>query len=247
MNDKGYFRLYEDRYRLLHEQGIEDWIADPDEMTRIINSVDDFLKYAKCIQEKTAMIEFGSGQGHLAEYLLGRGYRYLGVDVSASAIRQARKRTGEKGGNVFLTADVTNLKDIQDSTYDAAIDNQCLHMLVTDEHRKKYLAQVKRILKSGGKAFFRELTQPEEFKAKIASFEDFLEKSVGNNMKLHDYAAYTDGEQRQIKLPGIPARFNNENGYRRELEQAGFKVDRFIMERNHCIIYSQATPKVESL
>ncbi|MFA5309006.1 MAG: class I SAM-dependent methyltransferase [Dehalococcoidales bacterium] len=42
------------------------------------------------------------------------------------------------------------------SSYNAAIDNQCRHMPVTDGHRKKYLAEVKRILKSGGQAFFRE-------------------------------------------------------------------------------------------
>jgi ubiquinone/menaquinone biosynthesis C-methylase UbiE len=239
MNDKAYFSLYEDRYRRLREQGIEEWIADPAENEHIIESVNNFLNYARCHPAKTSIIEFGCGEGHLAEYLLECGYRYLGVDISESAILQARKKTGAKGQNAFLAADVTDLYQVTDSSFNVAIDNQCLHMLVTDEHRKKYLAEVKRILKSDGKVYFRENIQQEEFKVKISSFREFVEKCYGDYSKLYDYPAYAGGKHQTIKLPRIPARSNNEQGYRKELEKAGFIVENYSIKGEHCIIYAR--------
>jgi SAM-dependent methyltransferase len=240
MNNKAYFNLYEDRYRRLREQGIEYWISDPKKNTRIIESLNDFLKYAHCNPSKTSIIEFGCGEGHLAEYLLRCGYKYLGVDISESAIRQAKKKNLGKGHDLFRVADVTNLYQIPDSSFDVAIDNQCLHMLVTDEHRKKYLAEIKRILKDNGKAYFRDSVQQEEFKAKISTFEEFVQKHYGDYSQPEEYQAYIEGKRHTIQLSRIPARFNNEQGYRKELEAAGFTVEYFNVENELCIIYARS-------
>ena len=238
MNDKAYFSLYEDRYRRLRKQGIEYWISDPEENTRVIESVNGLLNYAKCQPSKTSIIEFGCGEGHLAEYLLKAGYRYLGVDISESAIIQAKKKAGVKRQKTFLVADITNLKQVCDNSFDIAIENQCLHMLVTDEHRKHYLKEIKRVLKNDGKAYFRDSIQQEEFKARISTFEEFVEKHYGDYSQLEEYQAYTDGKIMKIKLPRIPARFNNEQGYQKELKAAGFTIDYFNVENELCIIYA---------
>jgi ubiquinone/menaquinone biosynthesis C-methylase UbiE len=237
MNDDSYFKLYEDRFRRLKEQGVEDWIAEPAENTGVIASVDEFLKNAGCHPSHTSIIEFGCGQGHLAANLLSSGYRYLGIDISESAIRNARKKAGEKGEKAFLLANTTDLPQIPDGSFNIAIDNQCWHMLVTDRDRASFLSEAKRILKSNGKAFFRENVQPEEFTAQIASFKEFVETVYGDDAELHDYPAYIDGKQKIIRLPRIPARANNERGYRKELQNAGFVVDQFRVEGTHCIIY----------
>jgi ubiquinone/menaquinone biosynthesis C-methylase UbiE len=239
MNDKAYFSLYEDRFCRLREQGIEDWISDPEETKHIIESVNDFLNYAHCHPLETSIIEFGCGQGHLATHLFGCGYRYLGVDISESAILQAREKTGAKGQKAFLVADVTDLLQVPDNSFDIAIDNQCFHMLVTDEDRKKYLAEVKRVLKNDGKVYFRDNVQQEEFKAKITTFQEFVEKCYGDFSELQDYQAYIHSKRLTIRLPRIPARFNNEQGYRKELEEAGFKIEYFRIVEKHCIIYAR--------
>ena len=233
-----YLNLYEDRYRRLREQGIEDWVADPLEMAQIIKSVDDFLNYAGCHPTKTSIIEFGCGQGHLAIHLIDNGYRYRGVDISESAIMQAQKKAGTRGQNAFLVADVTNLHQLPGKSFDIAIDNQCFHMLVTDEHRKKYLAEVKRILISGGKAYFRDMMQKDEFTKKIADFQEFVETCYGDYSELHEYPAYYEGKQSIIRLPRVPARYNNEQGYRKELEAAGFSIDSLHIVKTQCIIYT---------
>ena len=237
-NDTSYFKLYEDRFRRLKEQGIEDWISGPEELISIIKNVNEFLNYAHYHPSVTSIIEFGCGQGHLAASLLGSGYRYLGLDISKSAIMQAKKKAGVKGRHAFLAADVTDLHGFKDGSFDIAIDNQFFHMLVTDEHRKKYLAEVKRILKNDGKAFFHESYRSKEFKAKISSLQEFTETTHGDYTTLHDYPAYVDGKLITARLPRVPARVNNEPGYRKELKTAGFKVAYFTHDETQCIIYA---------
>ncbi|MHB8104542.1 MAG: class I SAM-dependent methyltransferase [Dehalococcoidales bacterium] len=243
MNNKNYFGLYEDRYRRLREQGIEDWISTLQELEHAIKSVDDFLIYSHCHPSKTSIIELGCGQGHLAAHLLGRGYRYLGVDISESAILQARKKAGVRGQNTFLLADITALHEIPDDSFDIAIDNQCFHMLIMDKHRKKYLAELKRVLKNGGRVFFRESYRPKEFKANIASLGDFTKINRCNYSTLLNYPAYVNGKMHNIKLPRIPARSNNEEGYKKELHEAGFTVVFFRVEDLACIMYATLDKK----
>lgn len=238
-NGQEYYRLYEDRYRRVHDQGFEYWNPMPDKTAEVLAGIDAFLDYAGCVPEQGRIIEFGCGEGFVAEHLLGRGFRYLGVDISESAIRTARERTGEKGADSFMQADVVKDMDrIPEKSYDAAIDNQCLHMLVTDGHRHKYLSEIRRILKPGGMVFFRENIQEEEFTDAISGFQDWLEKTGNDYTELHDYPAYKDNARNIVKLPRVPARFNNETGYRMELEEASFRVDYFTSDGWQCVIYA---------
>ena len=136
-------------------------------------------------------------------------------------------------------ADILNdLFRIPDDSFEIAIDNQCFHMLVTNDHRRKYLGDVKRILKKSGKAFFREVIQEEEFTQAISDFQDWLNKTKNEYESLHDYPACKDDKRYTVKVPRVPARFNNESGYRRELEESGFKVEYFESDGWMCIIYA---------
>jgi SAM-dependent methyltransferase len=245
-NEDRYYMLYEDRYRRIHEQGFEYWIYDPDEIPLLINSIDKFLDYAQCEPKATSIVELGCGQGFLAENLIKRGFRYLGVDVSEYAITKARQRAGAKGKDAFLLGDIIDLRQVSDDSFDVAIDNQCFHMLVTDNHRAMYLAEVKRVLKNGGKAYFREGLHDKGFSNNMTDSGKIIEKHREEYSTLHEYTAYTDGEKHIIHLPRIPARFNNEQGYRRELEDAGFIVEYFDIGSwqtsnsyyTQCVIYA---------
>jgi SAM-dependent methyltransferase len=243
LNDKAYFSLYEDRYRRLGEQGVEDWIYRPQELANTFNAVDEFLSYAHSESSKTSIIELGCGQGHLAEYLIDNGYKYLGVDISGTAIQQARKKTYGKGNGIFLLADVTDLSRIPDNSYDLAIDNQCFHMLITDEHRSKYLSELKRVLKKDGKAFFHENFQPDEFRETIKNLDQF-NKTFSNDQKgPGNYTAFVNGEKRIVELPRLPARANNEEGYRKELTRAGLNIAYFKQVMTLCTIYTSIMKK----
>lgn len=237
-DEEKYYLRYDDRYRRMHTEGFERWVSSPDENAGVLDSIDKFLEYADCEPLGTSIIEFGCGEGFVAEHLLSRGYDYLGLDISESAIEKAREHTGTKGRNFFLVADVLNdLDQIPDASFDIAIDNQCLHMLVTNAHRRGYLKDVRRTLKKDGKTFFRECIQEEEFTLEISDYQDWLEKTGNEYDSLHDYPAYKEDKRYTVKAPRVPARFNNEAGYRRELEAAGFKVEYFESDDRMCIIY----------
>ena len=237
-NDADYFKLYEDRYRRIYEQGIDYWISDPDDFASQVESIDAFMDYAGCDPSKTRVIELGCGEGHVARHLLERGFSFLGVDISESAIEKAREMTSQKRGGTFIMADVTDLSQVNDRSFHAAIDSMCLQMLVTDDHRARYFTEVKRILKGDGKAYFHENIQQKEFTGKISSFQEFVETCYGDYSELHDYPAYINGKRQTLQLPRIPARFNNEQGYRKELMEAGFNVEHFSISGTQCIIYA---------
>ncbi|MBN2239742.1 MAG: class I SAM-dependent methyltransferase [Dehalococcoidales bacterium] len=238
-NEEKYYLRYDDRYRRMHSQGFERWVSSPEQNAGVMVSINTFLKWAGCKPGTCSIIEFGCGEGILAENLLSNGYDYLGLDISGSALEKARKHAGEQGRNAFMLADVlTGLDSIPDNSRDIGIDNQCLHMLVTDEHRWNYLSNIRRIIKPGGMVFFRENIQEEEFTGSIRDFTDWLAKTGNEYSTLHDYSAYKDDEQHTVRLPRVPARFNNEAGYRRELEDAGFSVEHFEPDDWLCIMHT---------
>ncbi|HEY95730.1 MAG TPA: class I SAM-dependent methyltransferase [Dehalococcoidia bacterium] len=237
-DDEKYYLRYDDRYRRMHAEGFEKWISSPEDNSGVLKSIDKFLEYAGCEPSGTKIIEFGCGEGFVAEHLLSHGYDYLGLDISESAIEKAREHIGSKEKNSFILADILNdLDRIPDASYDMIFDNQCFHMLVTDAHRRNYLKDVRRILKKDGKAFFRECVQEEEFTQSISNFRDWLDKTGNEYDTLHDYPAYKDGKRYTVKAPRIPARFNSESGYRRELEESGLRVEYFESDGWVCIMY----------
>ena len=234
-----YYHAYEDRYKRVYSQGIKYWTNDPTEIKASTEKLEGFLKYYGFSPKNAKIIEFGCGEGHLAQYLIQKGYQYLGVDLSTSAIAKAKQRLDESGisGN-FLLGDVTHLDMIADESYEVGIDNFCLQMLVLDVDRHNYLSEIQRILTKKGKAFFRDIYQEEVFQQEIKSFNEYIAKFKPDLKNLEDRKVYTKGEYRRIKLPRLPARFNNETGYREELMNIGLTIGDFQIQEHTCVIYA---------
>lgn len=94
-------------------------------------------------------VDLGCGPGRNAIYLAVQGCKVDGVDLSDTAITQARQRAEEAGVNVQFT--VGSVFDITLTTdyYDIAYDSGLLHHL--QPHRRPfYLQMVHRILKLSG-------------------------------------------------------------------------------------------------
>jgi SAM-dependent methyltransferase len=149
--------LFDDRYRLVHEQGIPAWIPDQTMLSEAAHRLDQFLDTAEAVPGRTRVIETACGEGFLARHLLELGYDYLGLDISALALEKARSNASQFGKpDNFLLGDMTNMPQIASASFDISIDNFGLQMLVTDPDREKYLTELNRILKPGGWAYFHE-------------------------------------------------------------------------------------------
>ncbi|MAE61538.1 MAG: hypothetical protein CMJ49_09305 [Planctomycetaceae bacterium] len=107
-----YYEAYEDRYRRVYAQGVEYWTGDPDEIAAVIGHVDEFLEFTGATPVGHSIIEFGCGEGFLGEYLLRRGYSYLGIDLAPSAVAKARNRIPGNDAS-FMLADITDAPDVR--------------------------------------------------------------------------------------------------------------------------------------
>jgi methyl halide transferase len=72
-------------------------------------------------------IELGCGTGTNAVYLASRGFDVWGVDLSASALERARKKSADAGLNIqFIEADICRL-DLKTEPFDFIFDRGCYH------------------------------------------------------------------------------------------------------------------------
>ena len=231
-----YYQAYERRYRRVYEQGVPFWTAFPDEVATVKGYVDDFLKYYDFAGQRAAVLDCGCGEGYLAEYFAGKGCRYTGINCSAAAIAKARARITSDAA-VFEVGDITRMTVFSDDRFDAAVDVYCMQMLVTDPDRRAYLSQVRRVLRPGGRFFFLQITQPQRFEGTVKTFEEYVTQFTPDYETDEPRQAYVNGGTKTIHLTRVPSRFDSPEGYRDELNRAGFQVDSVQEVEMGCMIY----------
>lgn len=98
-----------------------------------------------------AIIDVGGGASVLVDDLLNEGYRDLSVlDLSGAALKAARKRLGDKAGQVrWIEADITEV-ELPKARYDIWHDRAVFHFLTTQKQRDAYVRQVFFAVKPGG-------------------------------------------------------------------------------------------------
>lgn len=110
------------------------------------------LLHAAALAPTARVLEIGCGMGNLSLPLARQGFRVTGLDVSATAIGEARKRCQHAGSAPpdFVVGDVT-----QPSAYagignvDGVVDGLCLHCIL-GEDRPRLLRLVRDALHPGG-------------------------------------------------------------------------------------------------
>jgi ubiquinone/menaquinone biosynthesis C-methylase UbiE len=99
----------------------------------------------------SAILDVGGGVSTLVDDLLRRGYRNVTVlDLSESAIAQARARVGEGGRSVtWIVGDVTKV-ELPEHHFDFWHDRAVFHFLTDEVTRRRYVEAVRRALKPNG-------------------------------------------------------------------------------------------------
>lgn len=94
-------------------------------------------------------LDLGCGTGTNSLYLARHGWEVVGVDFSALAIGQARRKARRFRKTVrFHRADVADLSFLS-GPFDLALDIGCLHA-VPPERREAYAAGLARLVRPGG-------------------------------------------------------------------------------------------------
>jgi SAM-dependent methyltransferase len=95
-------------------------------------------------------LDIGCGLGTEAGYLHRLGWRVVGVDLSPVAVAAAAQRNP---GPCYLQADLLRLP-LRSSTFDTGLDRGCFHYLAPED-RLGYAAELRRVLRPGGKLLLR--------------------------------------------------------------------------------------------
>ena len=98
-------------------------------------------------------VDLGCGAGNYTVWLASKGFRMTGLDLSPSAIELATGLARQKDVACrFTVRDITGVVEDFDNAFDFAYDWEVLHH-VFPESRERYVMNVHRMLRSGGKYF----------------------------------------------------------------------------------------------
>ena len=138
--ERKYYEAYDDRYRQIHQAGLQWFYDDP---TPIVEEI--IEKFGVTYHHR--MLELGCGEGRDAGLLLSKGYDLLATDISPEAIGYAQKKWpefAEKFGVLDCVAD--NMPEKFDFIYAVAV----VHMLVEDTHRDAFYGFIRKHLTKQG-------------------------------------------------------------------------------------------------
>lgn len=104
------------------------------------------------VDRDAQVIDVGGGASVLVDDLLEAGYRNLTVlDLAESALAVSRVRLGERAQSVqWIAADITRV-ELPAARYDVWHDRAVFHFLTDPADRARYVAQVLKSVKPGGR------------------------------------------------------------------------------------------------
>ena len=96
------------------------------------------------------IIDIGSGNSNLSDYLLEKGYSEITlVDISEESLENAKKRLGNKSKQIeFLTADVASFTPSK--KYDLWHDRAVFHFLTDEKDTQNYVNTASESISTGG-------------------------------------------------------------------------------------------------
>ncbi|MDR0897194.1 MAG: class I SAM-dependent methyltransferase [Oscillospiraceae bacterium] len=235
MSDKPYYLAYEKRYQAVFAAGIPRW-GHADDDSALNEALADWVKANGLVGKR--VIEYACGEGAAGVILSRLGCVYCGVDIAPSAVQKATEALADYPNATVRQLDMVNER--VSGQFDAALDVMGLHMLVTDDDRAKYLANVAAALKPNAPAlFFRENYRADAPSCTIHTLEEWLRVTGDDYATPQLREALVDGVKHTVSIPLVPARAKNRADYIAEMEAAGFQVDRFVeMESSRAIIHS---------
>lgn len=231
-----YYLAYESRYKTVFEAGVERWGHSPDDQELYI-TLKDWVIDNKLTGKN--IIEFACGEGASGVILSELGCHYYGVDIAPSAVIKARETLKNYPNAKVEILDM--VKEATNGKYDAALDCMGFHMLVTDEDRKSYLKNAFLSLKRNSPMlFYKESYRNDSsiIRSTVHSYDEWL-KITGSDYETPSVCRVMGSGDIEVMIPYVPTRANDKDGYIKEMEWAGFTVEKFIeMDSSSSIQYS---------
>lgn len=143
-----------------------------------------------CIQEnnlpKTAkIIDVGGGDSYLVDNLLDLGYQDITVlDISKTAIEQAKKRLGERAARVnWIVADILSFQPQEQ--YDLWHDRAAFHFLTEEKAIHEYVALAGQSIAQDGLLVIGTFSEQGPKKCSGIEIRQYSEKSLSERFELY--------------------------------------------------------------
>jgi SAM-dependent methyltransferase len=144
-----YYAGHESTYQRLEAEGVSCWDRTAFDAFCMRPFLELALTRLPTPARGAQALDLGCGTGPATCVLAAHGYDALGVDLSPTAIRMARRTAAERNlAARFEQQDVLEMEG--EACFDLVVDSHCLHCLVYDEDRRRLYATVLRLLKPGG-------------------------------------------------------------------------------------------------
>lgn len=199
---KEYYEAYDDRYRQIHQQGLQWFSESPSAI------VEDTIR-SFSISSQSKILEIGCGEGRDACFLLKQGFDLLATDVSQEAIAFCRERFSDFAEH-FQVLDCISGEcgDKFRFIYAVAV----LHMLVADRDRKAFYRFIRAHLTPDGIALICTMGD--------GSFE--LQSDIRTAFEIQERIHGQTGKP--VQIAGTSCRVVSFDTFHRELKENGFAI-----------------------
>lgn len=222
-----YYDKYDSLYSELYEKGIPFWTDGPDHFREHIAHVISRIQGICPDPKGVSILHVGCGEGRYAVPLAELGMTYAGFDFSSHAIAKARERARGWESSIELTAmDALDAHTgFGERQFDIVMDRALLHMLVVDEDRSAYLANVRRWLGEGGSFLVLDANRREDvYDGSIDSVADFHEHIDRDRSDRVERTVWDGETWVKADLPRFVTRPKPKSAYISEFEENNFRV-----------------------
>lgn len=211
---KKYYEAYDLRYKRIHQDGLL-WFKNAPTPELL-----DWISVQNVPLEET-ILEIGCGEGRDALYLASNGYKVAGTDVSEEAINICKIKSDENQLKIdWIREDFIEMPNTDLPSYNWIYSIGTLHMLIDEEDRRQFLANVYSRLNINGKLLLVSKGDG------ITSFKTKKEEAFDLVDRFH----YLDDKKYSLEATSFCRK--TWEGHLKELEAAGFKIEKYFNSSN---------------
>jgi SAM-dependent methyltransferase len=145
-----YYELHERQYQKILAAGHINWDECNYEQIDMLRIIERFLGESNHEPSQSNVLDIGCGTGGLACYMAKRGFNVTAIDISTTAINEARKQSASRDLRInFQVADLCN-EQLPQNMFDIITDNHFLHCIVFSDERQAVLQNIRQALKPHG-------------------------------------------------------------------------------------------------
>jgi SAM-dependent methyltransferase len=145
-----YYEAHDEQYRKLLAQGQVAWDKGEYDEFSMRALIERFTRESNFEPTESNVLDLGCGTGGLACYLASRGFRVTAIDISATAILEAKKQAVLRGLKInFKVADLCH-EQLPEKAFELIADNHFLHCIVFPDERHSALQNINHALKATG-------------------------------------------------------------------------------------------------